>query len=371
MMPAIAFPRIRHALAVLLVFAACATPGPDTLAEIERIRPDAKVRLGTLTSPAEVSPDIDAKSLLREALASALSDAGLAASAAADDAYVLDLEIVEYEPGNAFKRWLLPFYGGTILRVHGELIDPQRNAVAARIDHQRSVLAGGAYSIGAWRSIFDSVARDIVRDLRAHTKGEGFFVSLEPWAARDLAVPQAPQPRRFVLEPFVDRRAERGRIGERTAAFGVSMGDIHFARDVAEFLRETVADDLRAAGHEVDYEDRPHVASAREVEEEDTAGIAGGEAGSIRGEVLDFTVRTDTTALYWDVVAEIELGIRVLDPADASELTAPKSSVHRCSHTERTYLYPTKAVVVEALDGCLEDLMQDLRRAPELLDFRP
>ncbi|HVN36843.1 MAG TPA: DUF4410 domain-containing protein [Myxococcota bacterium] len=316
---------------------ACTWP-PQTVSETLPIRASAKIQVGEVTDAAGTSRGIDAAALLRDALEKSLGEAGILAPAGAEgEDYRLDLEIVDYEPGNAFKRWLLPGYGATLLRVHGKLVDLHTRAVTARVDHQARVLAGGAFTIGAWKSIFDAVAGDIAGDLAARSKGEGFTVNLEPWASHQVEIPLAAAPREFSIAPLTDARAERGRIGERTAAFGVSMGNVRFSRDVAAFLQEAVADDLRAAGHRV---------------------TEGGPGTEIRGQVLKFWVHTDTTPLYWDVIAEIELQLSLWNPGDVAPLAG---SAHACTHTERTWVWPSLSLVEKVLDACLEELMAKVR----------
>jgi hypothetical protein len=331
---------------------ACATPGPDTLEESLPIRLGAKIEIARVADATRAASGIDTPALLRSALEESLTDAGLLWKGdVVEDRYALELEVVDYEPGNAFKRWLLPGYGSTILRVHGRLVDPRTGAVAAEIDHQRSVVFGGAYTIGAWRGVFASVANDVVRDLENHTRAKGFFVALAPWASRRVDVPRSAQPRALGIAAFADRRPDRGRIGERFAAFGVSMGDIHMARDPADFLREALVDDLRAAGHRVD-------------------ASAGPDAATLEGELLRFWVRTDTTPLYWDIVAEIELRLSLRPHAPAggaaapAAASAPRSATHTCEHRERTYAWPTRSLVERTLDACLADLLAAVRRDP-------
>jgi hypothetical protein len=328
---------LRLLLASLLLGGlACATPGPDSLEEAAQIRRGAKIRLGGVDTLQPV-PGIDSSALLREAMEAALADDDLLWSGnPAQDHYVLDLRILKYRPGNAFKRWLLPGYGSTILRVDGELLDPRSGAPAATLTHGRSVFIGGAYTIGAWKTIFRSVADDLARDLRNHSEGRGFFVSLSPWATRDVEIPLSAEPRPLRLGAFVDRRPDRGRIGERQAAFGASMGDVHFSRDVADFLRETVSDDLRAAGHTF---------------------VDEAAAPELTGEVLRFWVHTDTTPLYWDVIGEIELRLVLAT-------RPPRTTTHACESHERTWTWPSKGVVAGVLDDCLTELMAALRADP-------
>jgi len=65
--------------------------------------------------------------------------------------------------GDAFQRWLWPGLGKTVLEVHCELQDGDR--VVGRADAKRTVDAGGGYTIGAWKSIYNDVAADIVEDV--------------------------------------------------------------------------------------------------------------------------------------------------------------------------------------------------------------
>jgi len=76
-------------------------------------------------------------------------------------------------------------------------------------------------------------------------------VHADAWLKRDLDIPVAANRHAFVLEKVNDRRPDKGRIGERFAAFGVSMGDVYFYRPVTAYVEEMIADDLRAAGHTV------------------------------------------------------------------------------------------------------------------------
>lgn len=333
-----------RALALLFACLACATPGPDTLQETEPIRVGAKIQLGPVLDTARSGRDVDSEALLRSAFEGSLADAGLLwMGDPAEDRYTLSLQIVEYEPGNAFKRWLLPGYGATILRVHGRLVDARTGELAAEIEHQRSVQWGGGYTIGAWRSIFGVVAREMVRDLESHTHAKGFFVTLAPWASRSVEIPRAAAPRELAVAPFADLRPDRGRIGERSAALGVSMGDVHMARPPADFVREAVVDDLRAAGHRVDE--------------------PGAGAAAVEGELLRFWVRTDTTPVYWDIVAEIELRLALREPG-AGPGEAPRTVTRACEHRERTYAWPTKSLVASTLGACLADLMAAFRGDP-------
>ncbi len=77
---------------------------------------------------------------------------------------MLNSEIREYRPGSAFKRWLWPGYGSTILWVESVLREGHK--MIGEISTRHTVDAGGAYTAGAYQSIFGAVAEDIVADLK-------------------------------------------------------------------------------------------------------------------------------------------------------------------------------------------------------------
>ncbi len=78
---------------------------------------------------------------------------------------VLACKIVEYDEGNAFKRWLLPGWGATVLSIQCDM--KKGGQLVGSNDARRTVSAGGGYTIGAWRTIFENLAEDVVEDLRS------------------------------------------------------------------------------------------------------------------------------------------------------------------------------------------------------------
>jgi hypothetical protein len=109
---------------------------------------------------------LDIERLLTEKLTEKLRDGDFLWTGGSHRRLVLNSQITEYEPGDAFKRWLLPGWGATVVAVEGELRD-ETDAVVGTVRARRTVSSGGAYTIGAWRSIFGRVADDIVAELRS------------------------------------------------------------------------------------------------------------------------------------------------------------------------------------------------------------
>jgi hypothetical protein len=97
------------------------------------------------------------KSLVKNGLNGAGSDAG--------KSFLLPCKIVEYEQGNAFKRWLLPGWGATALSVQCDLREIPGERTVGSVEARRTVSAGGGYTIGAWKTIFTTVADDVSMEI--------------------------------------------------------------------------------------------------------------------------------------------------------------------------------------------------------------
>jgi uncharacterized protein DUF4410 len=131
--------------------------------------PGSRIEVGTVTNVTGQVPKVDdevvnIEQLLTDALDKKLRGEDLLWSAPPSRKLVLISKIVEYEPGDAFKRWLLPGWGSTVVSVEGELRDANR--LVGTVRARRTVSFGGGYTIGAWRTIFASIADDIVSELR-------------------------------------------------------------------------------------------------------------------------------------------------------------------------------------------------------------
>jgi len=329
--------RDRGVLVVALVVLACATPtGTQTESELLP-RPGARIELREVTNPSGHAFGVDAVRLLEEAMTRSLEQEGLAWKPGdVGDRFVLRLAIRDYRPGDAFKRWLAPGWGATVLAVEGSLRDAATDELAATVLHRRSVHWGGAYTIGAWQSVFGWVAEDIAADLSVRIQQGGeFVVSVTPRADQSAALEPPGDTRAVRIASVRDERVERGRIGERKAAFGVSMGDVHLSRRVPELMREALIDDLWAGGVRV---------------------VESGEDAVVEASVRRFWVHTDTTPLYWDVVGEIELELAVAMPGAAAE-----ERTFACRQVERTFVWPTAALAGRVLDACLAELGAKIR----------
>lgn len=111
-------------------------------------------------------PQIDLEKAFREALMKAVEKQGIEGSD-----YTIETKIVTYEPGNAFARWLMPGAGATKLATVSSVLDKE-GKVAATIPVERSIGFGGAYTIGAWKSVLTEVADEIVLVIKKQMIGK-------------------------------------------------------------------------------------------------------------------------------------------------------------------------------------------------------
>ncbi len=78
---------------------------------------------------------------------------------------ILKTKLIEYEPGNAAARWVLPGLGTTVCTVHAELLDKSTGALKGRMQARQTVSFGGAYSIGADKYICKRAADDLIEEI--------------------------------------------------------------------------------------------------------------------------------------------------------------------------------------------------------------
>ena len=157
-------------LLALLLVAGCGTVEHRVALEQQYVvQPGTKVEVGAVKNQTGKTFEIDVQKMLADALGNALRERNLQWKGEATPKLVLAADIVEYEAGDAFKRWLLPGWGATVLVVRGTLVDAENRKVGS-VEAKRTVEAGGGYTIGAWETIFRDVANDIVTRLREQLK---------------------------------------------------------------------------------------------------------------------------------------------------------------------------------------------------------
>ncbi len=129
-------------------------------------RADTLVELGPVTNETGKTFDIDLSKMLSDALREELkSDQLLWTEQAQGDRLVMTSKILEYEEGDAFKRTLIAGWGSTVLSVHCELKDGAGGKLVGAVNARRTVSIGGAFTVGAWKTVFASIAGDLVNEL--------------------------------------------------------------------------------------------------------------------------------------------------------------------------------------------------------------
>ncbi len=157
-------------LVALLLFTGCGTVEHKVdLDKQYTVQPGTMVLLGPVKNQTGQSFDIDVEKMLADAFLQALKKRNLEWTGDTAPKLELTADIVEYQKGDAFKRWLMPGWGSTVLVVRGELYDADKRKIGS-VDAKRTVDAGGGYTIGAWESIFRNVADDIVTQLGEQVK---------------------------------------------------------------------------------------------------------------------------------------------------------------------------------------------------------
>jgi len=324
------------ALLGMLLTQGCETPSHTQMVSDALPRPGAKVVLGDLNNQTGQPFEFDVPTEFRNALTRQLGERGLLVAATSSPGdFILNLDIVAYHEGSAFKRWLVPGWGCTVLAVQGHLLERDTQKPVAQIQDERTVAIGGLYTIGAAHTILTEVARDLAQDLQLRITKGGEFILEAKSRLNDVPVTQpAADAPTVCLTEVSDARLETGRVGERFAAFGVSMGDIYFARSVPDYLRENLELELTAAGCRLSSTN----AKAK-----------------LQCAVSQFWVTTKTTPLYWDIVATIKITV-----TDAARPAVPPRDL-TATASRRTYIWPSASICEQALQESLGEVMKQFR----------
>jgi hypothetical protein len=129
------------------------------------LRSQTKIDIGQVKNECGETFDVNVEQMLKDALANQLSKEAMLWDGSSGTKLVLNSKIIEYAKGNAFKRWLLPGWGTTVLTIQCDLEDGEQ--VVGSAEARRTISFGGGYTIGAWQTIFNSVAKDVVKDLNS------------------------------------------------------------------------------------------------------------------------------------------------------------------------------------------------------------
>ncbi|MCG3775139.1 MAG: hypothetical protein JW395_1968 [Nitrospira sp.] len=144
--------------------------------------------------------------------------------------------------------------------------------------------------------------------------------------------------------PFNDDRRDLDAEGQASAAFGVPMGRIRFEPSPATLLGQAIVSEIKSAGHTVTDD---------------------AEGAQVTGTVLEFEAHTATTLLYWDVIGNLSVSLQI-SVARGTNPEAPLAYRARC--LDRTYVWPSEAVIAGVMSKCVNDFATQLRTDSRVAD---
>ncbi len=90
----------------------------------------------------------------------------------AGDVIIIENRLLNYKAGSAFNRWLMPGAGATQVTVKTIMTDKTTGAHIGDIITNKSISAGGLFTVGAEKSILRSAAKAIVTEVERRNKGK-------------------------------------------------------------------------------------------------------------------------------------------------------------------------------------------------------
>lgn len=112
----------------------------------------------------EEEESIDIGKAMTDALILKLQEENLYAEKSAGS-FAVKPTVTGYEPGNAFGRWLMPGMGSTKVEVSSAVLNPEEQTIG-NIKTRNTVDGGGAFTVGAWKSVFADAAEEVVKELK-------------------------------------------------------------------------------------------------------------------------------------------------------------------------------------------------------------
>lgn len=125
-----------------------------------------------------------------------------------------------------------------------------------------------------------------------------------------------------------------GRIGERKTLGDISLGKVSVSPLPGPIVTDAFRAELVAAGAHVVPRDGSAV---------------------INGKIRQFSVRTDVTALYWDVIGTTSVSVT------ASRDGRSATSAYDATCKDRTYAYPSGTLIGKVMHACVNDLARQFR----------
>ena len=125
-----------------------------------------------------------------------------------------------------------------------------------------------------------------------------------------------------------------GRVGERKTIGDISMGLVTVTPLPGQVMAEMLEAELKAAGHRIG---------------------ADGASAVVEGEIRRFDLRTDVTALYWDVIGTTSVSVTVVRAGQSA------TGQYTATCQERTYVWPSSDMMARVVSACLDDIARQFR----------
>jgi hypothetical protein len=122
------------------------------------------IEVGTVTNETGAALAADTEKNFAESLKNDISGNKMLYISGPGSKLVLNTKFVDYKPGQAWKRWLLPGWSNNVLTVHCDLMDGDK--VAGSLEIRRTISWGAGYTFTPWKSIFPRVASDVADELK-------------------------------------------------------------------------------------------------------------------------------------------------------------------------------------------------------------
>ncbi len=101
---------------LLLIITGCGSVQHNVSLQNDYIpKPETKIEISMVTNETGEQFDVEVEKMLADAFAEALREENLLWTGGEGHKLTLSSKIVEYQKGDAFKRWLLPGWGSTVL----------------------------------------------------------------------------------------------------------------------------------------------------------------------------------------------------------------------------------------------------------------
>jgi hypothetical protein len=147
----------------LILFTGCSTKSSLVLKEGYKFENNPKINVDKITNDTSKVYEHNIEEFMKEALFQELKNNELLVLGN-ESKIDLEVSILDYQEGNAFKRWLLPGWGATVLKVEATL--KENNDVIATSKIDSNIAAGGGYTIGAWKYVYTDVAKKLISDIK-------------------------------------------------------------------------------------------------------------------------------------------------------------------------------------------------------------